>query len=165
MAADRYEGPSFKLYDVQCVSWFDSSGVFSARTEAGGEDKNVTVFSGSTLQDAKDKLGKAILARRKRFDVPFTIVGNDGTIRNGSITGLHAGNGNMLVAFEDGEKGQFTQGYSQTVFPRLSRHDAQHVAMVRKAEMQAAATARTEVKRLQGQWDLAKAVKAEIERG
>ena len=140
MASTTYPGPSFKLHDVPCVSWFDGGGVFYARREEGGSDKEETVVSAVTLDEAKEKLGRIILARRAKLDVRFSALDtNRSKVRNGTVTGLHAGNGNKLVTWEDGSKEQLTgSNYSLVFFPRLTTGQAHNLVTLHQASRDAA---------------------------
>ena len=73
-----------------------------ARVEAGTRD------------DLKTALGRQLRPAAAQVAVPFMILvspacrGQDVTIRRGTGTGLHRRTGNVLVTWEDGEKGQIS---------------------------------------------------------
>ena len=141
MADTTYPGPPFTLYGVKCVSWLTGAGTFRARREEGGEDgEKETVVEGFTLEEVKEKLGKIILARRAKLDIRFSALDtNRSTVRNGTVTGLHAANGNKLVTWEDGRKEQLSGSfYSLVFFPRLTTGQADILTRAHKASRDAA---------------------------
>lgn len=68
-------------------------------------------FGGRIVRsDTRDGLYKALMRRTKeaevKLDIPFDMRTDNDRIRRGTVTGLHAGNGNLLIHWENGQSTQ-----------------------------------------------------------
>lgn len=89
------------------------------------EDGRFAFYSDSIYHRADTLEGLRKLARRlkAKFELPFTRVNAEG-VRNGTVTGIHASNSNLLVRWDDGSTEQI-YGYSSSSgdMPQLSHAD------------------------------------------
>lgn len=79
------------------------------------------------------KVAKATKRVTKEVAVPFTRV-SQGKFRDGTATGLHSANGNVLVTWSDGTQEQDTRnyGYRPETFHPLSPEDRIELTWLRK---------------------------------
>lgn len=96
--------------------------------------------------DSRDKLVGAIdratkkLAKQVR--VPFSRVATSQStgeirVKHGAVTGLHAGNGNLLVIWADGKKEQMSKEYGHEDLAPLSPEEIKTLAELTRAVAQA----------------------------
>lgn len=107
--------------------------------------ERVTAESRSEL---KDKLLELSAKAAVKVAIPFTLMTSSGGVRRdrsparGVITGIHAGNGNMLVkwlsGWQAGTSTQWTPSYQDVIFEGdVSLEDAAEYARLREADQQA----------------------------
>lgn len=105
----------------------------------------ITFFQNSrvssiTLEGLEEELRKLTKKAAAKISVPFTVImsrGYSGPLmpKHGTATGLHSGNGNVLVEWRNGQKGQFDTGYrsSDASYRRLTAEESDEIIRLRKA--------------------------------
>ena len=139
----------------------DANGTFMAT--AGG-----TTLHSPTYAGLRDKLLNLTAKAQVRLSVPFVLINagptGDGHV-SGIVTGIHGGNGNLLVTWtggnRKGQKDQWTPGYSDVVFSEASAEEVARYRELRrrKAEADAVLFRFTEDRKI----DLQAVVKAAVE--
>lgn len=106
-------------------------------------------ITGDTRAELQDKLRELSAKAAVRVEIPFVLMTAGGGIRRegdgtarGIVTGIHAGNGNMLVdwktGWQAGQKTQWTPSYSDVIFEGdISADDVRHWRQL-KRELQEA---------------------------
>ena len=57
-----------------------------------------------TLNGLKEQMDQVIQKRAKQIAIPFCVMNHTKGFRNGTVRGIHAGNGGFVVTWEDGLK-------------------------------------------------------------
>jgi len=106
-------------------------------------------FGGKYLRgDTREKLAGAIERATKRLakkiEIAFTEVSvrqatGDIRTRNGAVTGLHSGNGNLLITWSDGTKEQMSREYGTEKLKPLTMDEIRKLGELTKAVAQAKA--------------------------
>ena len=110
--------------------------------ELNDENGSFRVWTGETHISAPSyaDLERKIRKLKTRFELPFTAVTADG-VMDGTVTGFHAINGNMLVKWADGSHEQMPgYSYDASSMPRLSDEDtakAKQLVQARNEAVQA----------------------------
>lgn len=82
------------------------------------------------------EIDRLMRIRKKAVNIPFTMVEsrNNGYVRlkHGVVTGVHAGTGNLLVAWDDGSNGQIAAGTFAEVLQRLTVNEERELALLAK---------------------------------
>lgn len=81
--------------------WLNPGGMFRATLDGGN-----SYIQAATRESLTGKLSAALREASVQVQVRFTMMSSGGGIRRGTATGIHAGNGNLLVTWADGSKGQ-----------------------------------------------------------
>lgn len=83
----------------------------------------VEVVKSNTRDGLKDKLMELTAKAQVRLDIPFVYLnggGRNGNCARGRVTGLHGGNGNLMVewttGWRAGERMQFTPSFGDVIF-------------------------------------------------
>lgn len=103
-----------KIKGVSVDISVDSKGEFSANPQG-------QYITDSTMEGLEKKIGKAISARNK-IKIPFFMYEDyHGTIRSGVVVGIHGGNGNSIVKFDDEESSKQLRysGYNVFIYPEF----------------------------------------------
>lgn len=78
------------------------------------------------------EIDRLMRIRKKAVNIPFTNVENKNNgyikLKHGVVTGVHAGTGNLLVAWDDGSNGQITAGAFTEVLQRLTAREEDELA-------------------------------------
>lgn len=136
--------PDLEVDGKQYPLYVNVRGIFLVMLEEGEE------IESSTLDALKQKVHLALLKKRRQatIDIPFYFWKVDthwkvggihrvrGCLRSGRIVGVHAGNDNLLVKWDD-EKGTDQAGVSeQRDFLRLTSQEAKHYVYLRRTEQE-----------------------------
>jgi len=91
------------------------------------------LLESETWKGLESKVAKATKRVTKKVAVPFTRV-SLGEFRDGTATGLHSANGNVLVTWSNGTREQMTRtfGYRPETFHPLSDADRSQLVRLRK---------------------------------
>lgn len=113
------------------VSLDETDGQFSVNM--GVLDGSSVIVRASSFAELQRKASKI----KTRFALDFTQLSSD-RVRNGTVTGIHASNGNLLIRWADGSTEQVPgwQG-SGVVMPRLSDEEAAELARLVQARRDA----------------------------
>jgi hypothetical protein len=101
-------------------------------------------LQGDTLAELREKINDRLNRTRVRIALPITMLQEGVSIKHGTVTGMHM-NGNFLVAWEDGSKGQipsYTVGYSTLVYRRLNAEEVKTLLNIRKLQLSTAESMR-----------------------
>jgi hypothetical protein len=63
-------------------------------------------FTGDTREELREKLMRATKKNATQIAVHFEIRSGEGHVKTGTVTGVHAANGNMLITWGNGSKVQ-----------------------------------------------------------
>lgn len=114
----------------------DDTGQFRALNSDGTE-----AASSETRADLARQLGKRTQQAQASVAVRFTTLGRWGKARRGTVTGIHAGNGNLIVVWDDDPKHtkvQFSRaGYDIVVLADMDDDTASEGIRLQKAKLQA----------------------------
>jgi hypothetical protein len=81
--------------------WLDGLGMFRATLDSGND-----YIQAATREGLSGKLSAALREASVQVQVRFSKMASGGRLTRGIATGIHAGNGNVLVTWADGSKGQ-----------------------------------------------------------
>jgi len=93
----------------------DTDGVFFATV---GPSEQITADSYAELEKKARRI-------KVKFELPFTQITDSG-VRHGTVTGLHATSGNLLVRWDNGQTEQISgwSGQGANTMPRLTDEEA-----------------------------------------
>jgi hypothetical protein len=116
--------------------WVNSIGQFQATLDGGA-----TMLSATTREGLITQLKARLREASVQVEVPFTRLSQHGEVRHGIATGIHGGNQNVLVTWDDtGKKEQWDgRDYGYSYLVRLRPQQALHLQQLQEAQRQARA--------------------------
>lgn len=124
----------------------------------------------STRPQLVAEIDRLLRLEKKLVNLAFTQMekGNNGyvTLQHGTVTGVHAGTGNLLVSWDDGKTGQLSE-YGTTILRRLTDEECTTMARLVREDYESGDRLREFVSRLsvyQGRKGLEKQVKELLEK-
>lgn len=93
-----------------------------------------------TRKELVSEIDRILRLHKRAVHIPITLVvsKNHGyiTLRHGTVTGVHGGNGNVTVAWDDGTSGQIVS-HGETVLSRLDDDETAEITRLTKEAYEA----------------------------